>query len=105
MLCKLLLAGVHAWCSFTESLLTAEGVPCGGTSSGLYISALSFALITLQCTLAAKLTVIQHDIQIEVVYHPKIDNFFNIRNTLHLEEASAGVFAGCVAIENGRRKA
>eukprot|EP00983_Pelagomonas_calceolata_P028661 897483-Pelagomonas_calceolata.AAC.1 len=41
MLCKLLLAGVHVWCSYTESLLKAQGVPCGGTSSGLYISALS----------------------------------------------------------------
>eukprot|EP00983_Pelagomonas_calceolata_P055930 1144367-Pelagomonas_calceolata.AAC.2 len=35
LLCWLLLAGVNAWCSYTESLLKAEGVPRGGTSAGL----------------------------------------------------------------------
>eukprot|EP00983_Pelagomonas_calceolata_P080629 1155225-Pelagomonas_calceolata.AAC.1 len=39
-----MLAGVQAWCLYTESLLKAEGVPCGGTSANLCTSALSSIL-------------------------------------------------------------
>eukprot|EP00983_Pelagomonas_calceolata_P079138 1154555-Pelagomonas_calceolata.AAC.3 len=38
------LAGAHVWCSYTESLLNAEGVPCDVTSAGLCIYALSSVL-------------------------------------------------------------